>query len=227
MRMSRLLPLLLAIAAAPLIAQESEPGALLGTIANNVYTSPTGAFRITVPVLPELGGRAVDTENVVTFQDNFNVLCSVAAFPMDATQRWEFSTRGAKDYLAYFFANFVMPDFQKSFPGARVDSAKFSPSVGGGGLFTYILLPGGSMFANRVMFRAPNAEPLVAKRGNLLVTKNDWVYVLSIELAERVTEHSTYNKTPEQEDDILRQRLIELFDKVQFTKPPPDKLDAP
>lgn len=226
--MSRLFPVLLAALAAPLLAQDSEPGALLGHITNNVYSSPTGAFRVAVPVLPELGGRAIDTENVVTFQDNFNVLCSVAAFPMDATQRWELSTRGAKDYLAYFFANFVMPDFQKTFAGARVETAKFSPTVGGdGALFTYILLPGGSMFANRVMFHGGDNGPLVAKRGNLLVTKNDWVYVLSIELAERIIEHSTYNKTPEQEDDILRQRLVELLDKVQFTKPPPENATAP
>lgn len=220
--MSRLPLLALAIAATPLFAQNSEPGALVGHIENNVYVSPTGAFRVAVPVLPELGGRAIDTENVVTFQDNFNVLCSIAAFPMDATQRWELSTRGTKDYLAYFFANFVMPDFQNTFRGAQVESAKFAPNVGGGGLFTYILLPGGSMFANRVMFRRPNDAPPVAKRGNLLVTKNDWVYVLSIELAERVLEYSTYKKTPEEEDEILHQRLIELLDRIQFTKPPAD-----
>src|SRR5690606_26907758 len=109
------------------------------------YFSPTGAFNVTIPVLPELGGRIMDTENVVTFQDSFSVLCTIAAFPMDATQRWEHSTRGPKDYLAYFFANFVMPDFQETFRGARAESAVFAPSIGGGSLLVYVLLPGGSM----------------------------------------------------------------------------------
>jgi hypothetical protein len=147
-------------------------------------------------------------------------MCTIAALPMDATQRWEFSTRGTKDYLAYFFGNFVMPDFQQSFRGARVESAKYSPSVGGGALFAYTLLPGGSMFANKLSF-VNEGDPIPeAKRGNLLCVHDGWVFVLSVELAERVLERSSYHKTPAEEDDILRQRLVELLDKIEFTKPP-------
>jgi hypothetical protein len=43
---------------------------------------------------------------------------------------------------------------------------------------------------------------------------------VSIELAERILERSTYNKTTEQEDDILRQRLIELLGRIKFETPP-------
>lgn len=225
--MSRFLFLALALTATPLLAQNDEAGGIVGRVVDNTYISHSGAFRVTIPVLPELGGRIIDTENSVTFVDNFNVFCTIAALPMDATQRWELSTRGTKDYLAYFFANSVMPDFQSTFRGARVESAKFAANVSGGALFTYLLLPGGSMFANRLTFLGPDSPLPIAKRGNLLVTKNDWVYVLSVELAERVLEQSTYKKTPEEEDDILRQRLVELLDKVQFTKPPADQPVSP
>jgi hypothetical protein len=61
-------------------AQSAPSDTLIGRIEGNSYVSPTGAFRVTVPVLPELGGRVVDTDNVVTFQDDFNVLCTIAAF---------------------------------------------------------------------------------------------------------------------------------------------------
>lgn len=214
--LSLVLPLLVGVPA--LSAQSVAPGPLIGTIENRTYVSPTGTFRIAIPVLPELGGRITDTDNVVIFQDDFNVLCTIAAFPMDATQRWEHSTRGAKDYLAYFFANFVMPDMQNAFRGARVESAKYTPSVAGGALLTYVLLPGGSMFAQKLAFVDPNAPPPEAKRGNMVFVRNDWVYVLSIELAEHVLEGSSYKKTPEQEDDILRERLIDLYHKISFTK---------
>lgn len=219
--MNRFLFALLAAIATPLAAQEvAAPAALAGRVEGRVYVSPTGVFRVKIPVLPELGGRIIDTENVVTFQDDFNVMCTIAALPMDATQRWEFSTRGTKDYLAYFFGNFVMPDFQQSFRGARVESAKYSPSVGGGALFAYTLLPGGSMFANKLSFVSENDPIPEAKRGNLLCVHEGWVFVLSVELAERVLERSSYHKTPAEEDDILRQRLVELLDKIEFTKPP-------
>lgn len=210
--------LLLGLLSSPSFAQNGEPDAIHGRVEGKVYISPTGAFRVAVPVLPELGGRISDTENVVTFQDDFNVLATIAAFPMDATQRWEFSTRGQKDYLAYFFANSVMPDFQQSFPGASAESAKYAPSIGDGSLIVYLLLPGGSMFAHKLSFAANESVP-VAKRGNLVFVRSGWVYVLSIELAERVTERSSYKKTTAEEDDLLRQRLIDLYGKIEFTKP--------
>lgn len=218
--MKRLLLVLLLSAASPLFAQPAAaPDTLAGRVEGGVYVSPTGAFRVRIPVLPELGGRILDTENVVTFQDDFNVLCTIAAFPMDATQRWEFSTRGAKDYLAYFFSNHVMPDFQQTFPGARVESARYAAGIADGALFTYMLLPNGSMFTHKLAFIGPGETLPDAKRGNLLFARNQWVFVLSVELAERILERSSYNKTTEEEDALLRTRLISLFEKIEFTAP--------
>src|SRR5215217_4400515 len=99
-----------------------------------------------------LGGEITDTPNVVTFQDDFNVHISIAAFPQDATQRWELSTRGLKDYLIYFFRDFVLADFRQSFEGVQIESAKFGPvpGVSDGALMTFILIPGGTMFGDKV-----------------------------------------------------------------------------
>ncbi|MEO6002421.1 MAG: hypothetical protein ABIZ04_11790 [Opitutus sp.] len=201
-------------------AQSGGADTLAGRMEGRYYVSPTGAFKVLAPVLPELGGRIVDTDNVVTFQDDYNVLVTIAAFPLDATLRWELSTRGQKDFLAYFFANYVLPDFQQSFAGAHAESAKYAPSIGQGGLLVYLILPGGSMFANKLSFIGPNETIPDAKRGNLLLVRDGWTYVVSIELAERVLERSTYKKTTVEEDEILRQRLIDLVNKMEFTKPP-------
>jgi hypothetical protein len=220
MTMLRSLLLFLTVAGASVLAQTDPAGELVGRVEGKTYVSPTGAFRIVVPVLPELGGRIIDTNNVVTFQDDFNVLCTIAAFPMDATQRWEHSTREPKDYLSYFFVNFIMPDFQRTFPGARVESARFSPSVAGGALFAYTLLPGGSMFSQKLSFVGTDDKVPDAKRGNMTFVRGSWIFVVSVELAERVIERSTYHKTPQEEDDLLRQRLVDLFDKLQFTENP-------
>src|SRR5882724_11012331 len=108
-------PLLaVALAVSPLLVSAQDPApALAGRIEGRTYISPTGVFKVTIPVLPELGGSVTDTPNVVTFQDEFNTHVSIAAFPQDATQRWEMSTRGLKDYLIYFFSNFVLSDFKQ------------------------------------------------------------------------------------------------------------------
>lgn len=217
--MPRFFLALLLLVAGAVSAQAQADGALAGRIEGKTYTSATGAFSITIPVLPELGGRISDTPNTVTFQDDYNFVCTIAALPMDASQRWEHSTRSEKDYLAYFFANFVMPDFQASFRGAHVESARFAPSILGGSLIVYTLLPGGSMFEHKLSFADPNEPPPVAKRGNLLIVRHDWIYILSTELAERVLEPSTYHKTTDEENEILRQRLVSLVDKMKFTAP--------
>lgn len=204
---------------AGLRAQQGNPVPLLGTIVNGTYVSPSGAFKVTVPVLPELGGTVSDTENVVTFEDAFNVHVSIAAFLQDATQRWELTTRGPKEYVIYFFTNFVMPDFLQRFEGAHVESARFLPTLQDGALLTFTLLPGGSMFAERSSLAETAGRPIVAKRGNVLFVRYGHVFVISTELAERVLERSSYKKTTAEEDELLRQRLLDLLARMDFTKP--------
>jgi hypothetical protein len=192
---------------------------LEGRIEGRSYVSPTGIFKVVIPVLPELGGDITDTPNVVTFQDDFNVHVSIAAFPQDATQRWELSTRGPKDYLIYFFSNFVLSDFKQTFDGVQIESAKFVPGMLEGSLLTYLLVPGGTMFGHRVPQLSADRIP-VAKRGNLLFVRHGHIFVLSIELAERVIEGRSYKKTTEEEDEILRNRLTDIVNKITFSVQP-------
>jgi hypothetical protein len=193
---------------------------LEGRIEGKYYVSPTGAFKVAIPVLPELGGEITDTPQVVTFQDDFNVYVTIAAFAHDATQRWEHSTRGTKDYLIYFFRDVVLPDFKQTFQGVRMeDSSKFVPSLHDGALLTFLLIPGASMFADRVPSFGPITRIPVAKRANLLFVRNGYTFVISIELAERVTEGRSWGKNKDEENEILWQRLRDIVNKIQFTGP--------
>jgi len=201
-------------------AEEAQPPALVGKIDGHNYVSPTGQFKVAIPVLPELGGDITDTPNVVTFQDDFNVHVSIAAFQQDATQRWEMSTRGLKDYLIYFFSNFVLADFKQNFEGVQIESAKFLPGMLEGSLLACILIPGGTMFADRLPQLGANDRPPVAKRGNLLFVKNGHIFVISTELAERAIEGKSYGKNTAEEDEILRNRLNDIVGKMTFAKPP-------
>ena len=214
------LAILLIAATAALSAQEAVGPGLVGRIeGGRTYVSPTGQFKVAIPVLPELGGDITDTPNVVTFQDDFNVHVTIAAFPQDATQRWENSTRGLKDYLIYFFSNFVLADFKQTFEGVQIESAKFLPGTLDGALLTYILVPGGTMFGDRVPQIGVSNRIPVAKRGNLLFVRNQHIFVVSMELAERVIEGKAYSKTTEEEDEILRTRLTDIAGKIQFARP--------
>jgi len=211
--------LILATTAFMLRAQDALPPLpLQGKIEGNTYLSPTGQFKVTIPVLPELGGEITDTANVVTFQDDFNVHISIAAFAQDATQRWEMSTRGLKDYLIYFFSNFVFGDFKQNFEGAEIESAKFVPGMLDGALIAHLLVPGGTMFEDRVFSLGTASRIPVAKRGNLLFVRNSHIFVISTELAERIIEGSSYKKTTEEEDEILVQRLNDIVGKMQLVR---------
>jgi hypothetical protein len=206
---------------AALRAQTGDPPPVLhGRIDGHTYISPTGTFRIPIPVLPELGGSVVDTENVVTFEDNFKTHVSVAVFPQDATELGESEALGRRDYLVSFFSNYVMPDFQQHAPGAKIESARFLPGVQDGTLIVYTLLPGGSMFADRASLFGQPDPSLVAKRGNLVFVKNDHVFVISMELAERVLEPNTFRKTTAEEDELLHTRLLDLLASIDFSSPP-------
>lgn len=224
----RLTAVLFLLAAATALAQPVAPAAnpgpadgpvLHGRIDGNYYVSPGMIYRIEIPVSPKLGGQISDTDEVVTFIDDFNVHLSIACFPQDATQRWELATRGTKDYCVYFFSNYILPDFQQMFPGASVESARYAPDLMDGALLIYTLLPGGSMFADKAAVLPNAAKAPVAKRGNLVFVYLGHIYVLSSELAERVTEGSKYHKTTAEEDEILRQRLTDIAGKIGFNTP--------
>ena len=208
--------------AGPLRAQ----ALLQGKVEGNRYLSPTGQFSITIPVLPELGGAVTDTPNVVTFQDQFNLHASIACFAMDATQRWENETRGRREYLVWFFGNFVQSDFRARFPGAEIESAKYFNDFLGGSLLVFNLLPGGSMFEHRVA--VTDGEPLpVAKRGNLLFVHEGYVFVVSTELAEKVIERRTYNKSVAEQDEVLQKRLFDLVARMTFATEAAEAAPAP
>jgi hypothetical protein len=206
-------------------ADTSTPG-LIGHISHGVYISPTGMFRIQVPVLPELGGTTTDADNgVVTFQDSISIHISVGCFAMDATQRWTEETQGRKDYLTNFITTIVGEDFVRHFPGAKLEGTRYKPKLMDGALFAYVTLPNGTMFTDRAIM-SDSLPPVVAKRGNLLFVKDEHVYVISMELSEKVLQRLTWDKTPEQEDDILDDRLRDVLDKIIFTKPPQDPSNA-
>jgi hypothetical protein len=218
--MSRLFLLLAAGALVPatVSAQNAE---LAGKLEGDTYVSATGEFKVPLPVLRELGGTITDTENVVTFTDSYNTHISIACFPQDALQRWEFETRGRRDYLLYFFTDFVLADFARRFPGSTIESARFIPDLMEGALVTYALLPGGSYFEPKDSALGPPANKVTAKRGTLLFVRNGHVFVLSTELAERAIQRSTYQATPEKENAQLTGRLTELVGRLVFPGPKP------
>jgi hypothetical protein len=203
-------------------AAHSSAAQLYGKLDGDTYISGTALFKIKIPVLPQLGGAISDTPNIVTFDDDFSIHTSVGAFALSREVRWEYDARGAKDFLVYFFTSFVMPDFVTRFPGARAeDNAIFLPKCQDGALLIFALLPGGSFFEQRAKLSA-SMPPVVAKRGNLCFVKNCCFFVISTELAERAIERSTYKKTPEEEDAILRERLLNLLGRMQLIPPPPE-----
>jgi len=191
---------------------------LAGEIQGNMYVAPTGAYSVEIPIYQQLGGTITDTPYVVTFQDSFSTHISIAAFPQDATERWKLETNGPKEYLKDFFVHYVARDFFRTNKHAKVqENARFVPGILGGAFISYILLPGGSMFFNSAFSIAANSQIPTAKRGNMIFVKNGYVYVISTELAERATEGTAYHKTSDEEDAILRDRLIDVTRKMHFT----------
>lgn len=219
---SRLLPALAACSLLGAAVLSAQTAGLAGKITNGTYASPTGEFKVPVLVLPELGGVVSDTENVVTFHDDYNVHISIACFAQDAGQKWELETRGRRDYLLYFFNEFVLSDFARRFPGSKIESARFVPELQDGALIAYALLPGGSSFEDKNYVLAHPSTPVVtAKRGTLLFVRNAHIYILSTELAERATQRSTYNQSPEKENALLAERLTALTGRLIFPPPRP------
>lgn len=202
-------------------AEEVPLPGLCGKLANGIYTAPGNQYKVPVPVLPELGGQVHDTETVVTFDDELSTHVSIACFPLDQAQRWELDTRGLRSYLAYFYTGFVLPDFQQRFPGSDTEATFYLPDLLQGSLLAVTLLPGGSFFDKQARDLAtPASQPAVAKRGSLLFVRAGNIFVISAELAERVSQGKAFGKTPEEENGILRDRLVAFTRRMEFPPQP-------
>ena len=184
-------------------------GFLYGSVEDNRYLSPSGEYSITLPMQIETGGSLVDTPEVVTLQNELGLHLSL---------KRQDENLGRRDFLAGFFRSQVQPQFTQRFKGSTIESARFSADLFGGALFVYNLLPGGSMFGDRAPAHEGRAPP-IAKRGNLLFLHNNHIYVVSMELSEKVLDPDGFTATVEEQDAILQKRLMDLVGRMSFRVP--------
>ena len=198
---------------APAPLEESAPAAapkLLGRIDGDRYIAPGEVYSVPVPVLHGDNATIMDNGEIVVFKDKVATLLTIAAFPMPPVARWEHETTPPKDYLIAFFRDNILRDYVREFPGSTIESARFLPEVLGGALVAFTLLPGGSVFTPPTP-RAPSAPALVAKRGHFVFVRDGRVFVLAVELAERITRPEAPALGTAAEDQVLFDRLVTVL----------------
>ncbi len=205
-----------ALAAGTLLLH-ADDSVLKGRLEHNRYVAPSGSYSISLPVQIELGGTVTDTAEVVTFQDDFRIHASVACFRLGSSQERERQTRGLRDYLVWFFRQHVQTQFDRRFPGATIDEARYLPEVLGGALIVYNSLPNGSMFMKQMALPDAGARPPPARRGNILFIEQKHLYVVSLELAKLQAEAtSSPLVSAEEQREILREELLGMVGRITF-----------
>ena len=203
---------------APAPLEESAPAAapkLLGRIDGDRYIAPGEVYSVPVPVLHGDNATIMDNGEIVVFKDKVATLLTIAAFPMPPVARWEHETTPPRDYLIAFFRDNILRDYVRGFPGSTIESARFLPEVFGGALVAFTLLPDGSVFTPPAP-RAPSAPALVAKRGHFVFVREGRIFVLAIELAERITRTADTALTTAEEDQVLFDRLVTVLAAMRF-----------
>ena len=205
----------------------AEAPDLNGTLEDNRYTPQSGRYSITLPIQIELGGTITDTAEVVTFQDNFRLHTSIACFPLSASQHREIQSRGTRDFLVSFFRQHVQTQFNRRFPGAKIEAARYLPEVLQGALLVYNTLPGGTMFTKHALLKTPEGESLPANRGNLLFLQNSSLFVVSLELASLLPQNETSREiTSEDRQEFLRKELLGIVGRISFQNASPQNAIA-
>jgi len=207
---------------------------LHGRVEADRYFAPGDAYSVPVPVFHGTESAIMDTAEIVVFKDKVSTLLTIAAFKMPTYEKWRFEGMEPKEYLIAFFRDNILRDYRHEFPESTIESARFLPNIFAGAMAAFTLMPGGSAFAAPA---SPVAPPSVAKRGHLVFVRNGYIYVIAIELAERVTQPATYKLTTQEEDRLLFDRLSTVLIALRFgpevnPAPVPDdeddkKADAP
>lgn len=188
---------------------------LLGRIDGERYIAPGDTYSVPVPVLHGDNATVIDNGEIVVFKDKVATLLTIAAFRMPPVARWEYETTPPKDYLIAFFRDNILRDYAHEFPGSNIESARFLPEIFGGALVAFTLLPDGSVFTPATP-RAPTAPPLIAKRGHFVFVRDGRVFVVAVELAERVTRSEGPALSIAEEDQVLFDRLVTVLTAMRF-----------
>ena len=196
-------------------ATPAPAATLLGRIENDRYIAPGEVFSVALPALDPATASVFDNGEIVVFKDRTSTLLTIAAFPMPPIAKFDYDTEGPRDYLIAFFRDNIVRDYREAFPDSAIESARFLPGVFGGTTVAFTLLPGGSAFTPPTAAAGSLPRP-VAKRGHLIFVQGDRIYVVAIELAERVTQPDTYKLTTEEEDRALFGRLVTVLSSLRI-----------
>lgn len=196
-------------------AAPAEAPKLRGRLEDGRYHAPGDTYSVSVPVLHGDKTAIMDNGEIVVFKDKVATLLTIAAFPMPPFAKWEHATTPPREYLIGFFRDNILRDYDREFPGSTIESARFIPEFQGGALVAFALLPGGSAFEPAAPL-PPTAPPPIAKRGHVVFVRDDRIFVVAIELAERVTRSADYKLTTAEEDRILFDRLITVLAATRF-----------
>lgn len=180
------------------------------------YQSPSGIFKLPVPVLPELGGRVSDDTLFVHFMDSFTTHITVGVIEMDATFRWEHSIMEPKEFLLNVFNKIVMPQFKAACPTTKADTVLLYPKLKKGALYVGTLHPGNTQFMDRIAFFGKDDNIPTGRRGTLLFSEGEYLFIISSELGERATERSMHTMSDQEENDLLRKRLLKLLKSMKI-----------
>ncbi len=200
---------------APTATAPAPEHKLHGRIEAERYFAPGDLYSVPLPVFHGTDSAVMDTAEIVVFKDKVSTLLTIAAFKMPAYEKWRFEGMEPKEYLYEFFRDNILRDYRHEFPESSIESARYLPEVFAGAMVAFTRMPGGSAFAS-----PPPANPLapapVAKRGHLVFIRNGYIYVVAIELAERVTQPATYKLTTQEEDRLLFGRLATVLEALRF-----------
>jgi len=188
---------------------------LFGRVEDERYHAPGDVYSVAVPVFHGADAVIMDTPEIVVFKDKVSTLLTIAAFKMPDIAKLQFEGMEPREYLITFFRDNILRDYRHEFPESTIESARFLPDIFAGAMVSFTLMPGGSAFA------APSpASPLapapVAKRGHLVFVRNGYIYVVAIELAERVTQPATYKLTKPEEDRLLFDQLVTVLGALRY-----------
>jgi|GEM_PF-263611 len=188
---------------------------LHGRIEAERYFAPGDLYSVPLPVFHGTDSAVMDTAEIVVFKDKVSTLLTIAAFKMPAYEKWRFEGMEPKEYFIEFFRDSILRDYRHEFPESSIESARYLPEVFAGAMVAFTRMPGGSAFVP-----PPPANPLapapVAKRGHLVFIRNGYIYVVAIELAERVTQPTAYKLTTQEEDRLLFGRLVTVLEALRF-----------
>ncbi|MBD2136809.1 hypothetical protein H6F32_04190 [Anabaena sp. FACHB-1237] len=189
---------------------------IIDKLGQEIYQSPWGNFRVTIPVNVDQGGRVHSEDNLVEFYNDLGKLFRIDYYPLSLEQLDHIEEQGSKKFFEEIVRDIYIHEMiTANIPQAEIQYTEYVENRSFSSLnyyYIFLKMPTGSTsYQQKNNGKAININ---AYRGFISFIKDEYLYIISMQ--NTVVDGKTHGSMSEI-TAMMQQNILEFIATIEFT----------